>query len=222
MIYFTNTAGGEYKCVRWSVKPRKQLGPVTLDRLAVRLYPAFVSSSEASPTITGIARGQARPSRPRGVTPHPLGPLLYRVAGGSSHRVRVRAGAVFAGSAALLLLAALLKPDPSGLGTHRQLGFPGCGLVITTGIPCPTCGMTTAFAHAVRGRVLRALAAQPFGALMALATLTLAALSLAVIATGKAWWINWYRLSPALVVAATVVVFGAAWAYKVAVMCLAT
>ncbi|UCG15543.1 MAG: DUF2752 domain-containing protein [Phycisphaerales bacterium] len=124
-------------------------------------------------------------------------------------------------SAALLILAALLRPDPSGLGTHRQLRFPECGLVITTGIPCPTCGMTTAFAHAVRGDVLRAVAAQPFGALTALATLAAAALSLAGIATGKAWWINWYRVSPALVVTVMVVLFAAAWAYKVAVVWLA-
>jgi hypothetical protein len=192
-----------------------------LDRLAMRLYPAFVSSSEASPTIAGVCRGPAPPARVRGVVIHPLGPRLYRVAGGS-HRVRVRAGIVLAGSLALLILAALVKPDPSGLGTHRQFGFPGCGLMITTGIPCPTCGMTTAFAHAVRGEFLWATAVQPFGALMALATLASAALSLAVIATGKAWWVNWYRVSPALVVTVTVVLFAAAWAYKVAVTCLAT
>jgi hypothetical protein len=42
-------------------------------------------------------------------------------------------------------------------------------MLVMTGYPCPTCGMTTAFAHAVRGQLWRAFCAQPAGLLLALA-----------------------------------------------------
>ena len=67
-----------------------------------------------------------------------------------------------------LVVAAFLKPNPQGLGTHKQLGKPACGFYVRTGYPCPTCGMTTAFAHTVRGQLYQAFAVQPAGALAAL------------------------------------------------------
>ena len=51
---------------------------------------------------------------------------------------------------AVIALAATLSPDPSGHGTHQQLGLPPCGFIYVTGYPCPGCGLTTAFAHMVR------------------------------------------------------------------------
>lgn len=83
-----------------------------------------------------------------------------------------RIGALALGLCALAVLvtAALLTPDPSGMGTHRGLGLPACGWLAATRYPCPTCGMTTSFAYAAHGRPLDALRAQPFGALLALAT----------------------------------------------------
>jgi len=83
---------------------------------------------------------------------------------------RAGAGLVAMISLAVLILAAALKPDPAGHGTHRRLGLPPCGWVVALGKPCPTCGMTTAFAHAAQGRPGHALWAQPAGALMALLT----------------------------------------------------
>ncbi|MBL8991047.1 MAG: DUF2752 domain-containing protein, partial [Phycisphaerae bacterium] len=62
-----------------------------------------------------------------------------------------------------------LTPDPSGHGTHRQLGMPMCGWLAATGAPCPTCGMTTAFAHACHGDLLASLRTQPMGLAGALA-----------------------------------------------------
>ncbi len=70
----------------------------------------------------------------------------------------------------LLAVAARLQPDARGVGTHEQLGFLPCGFLLKTGLPCPTCGMTTAFAHAVRGRFIRAFLAQPAGLAFALLT----------------------------------------------------
>lgn len=47
---------------------------------------------------------------------------------------------------------AVLTPDPSGRGTHRQLGLPGCLVCRVSGASrCPSCGLTTAFAYAMRG-----------------------------------------------------------------------
>jgi hypothetical protein len=50
------------------------------------------------------------------------------------------------------ILSCLLKPDPRGFGTHQQFGLPPCSFQILFGIPCPSCGGTTSFAHFVRGQ----------------------------------------------------------------------
>lgn len=70
------------------------------------------------------------------------------------------------GGVAVLCLAALLEPDVRGFGTHTQLGLPPCGLRILTGAPCPGCGLTTAFAHAVRGEWMMAASANPLGLIL--------------------------------------------------------
>src|SRR5262245_60638464 len=78
----------------------------------------------------------------------------------------VSAGGVLVG---LLATAACLAPNPQGMGTHRQLGLPPCTVVAWLGIRCPSCGMTTAWAHMLRGHVLSALQANAGGALLAMA-----------------------------------------------------
>lgn len=60
-----------------------------------------------------------------------------------------------------------LVPDPKGYGTHTQLGLRPCTFATMTGRLCPTCGMTTAYAWFVRGRVDRSWGANPAGCLMA-------------------------------------------------------
>lgn len=71
-------------------------------------------------------------------------------------------GAVLA-ALALLAAASRLTPDPRGHGTHTQLGLPPCGFLWLTELPCPACGMTTAFAHGVRGSFAQAAVANPVG-----------------------------------------------------------
>jgi hypothetical protein len=77
--------------------------------------------------------------------------------------------------------------------------------------------MTTAFAWTVRGRWIAALQAQPAGFLLAAATMLAAALSLHELTTGRAWRINWYRVTPSRAVLAAAGVLLASWIYKILV-----
>lgn len=100
-------------------------------------------------------------------------------------RTRVFAGGVAVGAFSLLALAAYLKPAAEGFGTHEQLGMMPCTWAAVLDKPCPTCGMTTSFAHAADGGLLASIAAQPFGALLALLTASFFWGALHVCATGS-------------------------------------
>ena len=121
------------------------------------------------------------------------------------------------GCALAFTVAAALEPDPSGVGTHRQLGYAPCLAPILFGRPCPTCGMTTAFAYAARGDVRSAFHAQPAGLALALAVLLAGIGAAVVLATGKVWQVNWYRLPPRRVVLAAASVVLTGWLYKMVV-----
>ena len=116
---------------------------------------------------------------------------------------------------AVLGVAIYLKPDPRGWGTHSQLGGWECGMPIATGYPCPTCGMTTAFAHTVRGQWWSAFHAQPAGFLLCLAVMAATGLAASSLISGKSWRINWYRISPTRTALVGVGLLLAAWAYKI-------
>ena len=75
---------------------------------------------------------------------------------------REAVGAIL-GAGAVLVVAKLLNPDPSGLGTHEHLFLLPCLFKILTGLPCPFCGMTTAFAYMADGAVHQALAVHILG-----------------------------------------------------------
>ena len=62
----------------------------------------------------------------------------------------------------VLGVARSLKPDPSGIGTHHQLGLNPCGFLTEIGFPCPMCGMTTSFAHYVQLQLIEGFLNQPF------------------------------------------------------------
>jgi len=71
----------------------------------------------------------------------------------------------------LLMTARVLEPDPRGYGTHEQLGLTACYFQVTTGLPCPTCGATTAWSHVLRGNLAQAVAVNLGGALSCAAAL---------------------------------------------------
>jgi hypothetical protein len=90
----------------------------------------------------------------------------------------------------LLTVALKLDPSPRHHGTHEQLGLPPCTFWELFGRPCPTCGMTTAWAHLVRGQWIAACRANVGGTLLGL---------LAIVAVpwllGSAWRGAWFGVS---------------------------
>lgn len=101
-------------------------------------------------------------------------------------RIRLIGAAVLVGCSTLLALATWLTPNPRGYGTHQQLGFAPCGMLLSTGLPCPTCGMTTAFSYTMHGQWLRAAEAQPGGFILALLTGIAAVFAAYALLTGRA------------------------------------
>ncbi len=98
---------------------------------------------------------------------------------------RMVGAATSLGCSAVLGMAAYMTPSANGLGTHTQLNLPPCGWVSVADMPCMTCGMTTAFSHAVRGELLASFLAQPMGFLLAMATAMTLVLGLHVALTGS-------------------------------------
>jgi len=104
----------------------------------------------------------------------------------SAWRTRSRMKArLFWGAAAVLLagmlwIARALSPDGRGFGTHVQLGLPACAFQLWSGLPCPGCGLTTAFAHMAQLELVRATHAHVVG--VALFLCVLAALPLCSLA----------------------------------------
>jgi hypothetical protein len=88
-----------------------------------------------------------------------------------------------------LAVAYHLDPSPQNRGTHQQLGLPPCTVVVVTGHRCPACGMTTAWAHLVRGHWIGAFRANVGGALLGL--LTLLAVPWLLISAAWGRWLVW-------------------------------
>jgi hypothetical protein len=85
----------------------------------------------------------------------------------------------------VLGVAARLPPNHQGIGTHTELGFAGCSFLNRTGLPCPSCGMTTSFSWFVRGNLLASLYVQPMGTALALLTMACAWTAGYVALTGR-------------------------------------
>ncbi len=128
------------------------------------------------------------------------------VAAGQSQRLSIQERLTIAAlsicAITLLSVAAWLQPSSEGMGTHTQLGISACSWPATIGLPCPSCGMTTAFALAADGRFFDSFLAQPLGFLLAVGTAGFAVVSVYVALTGsrmlgaitdkiggKFWWV---------------------------------
>ena len=133
-------------------------------------------------------------------------------------RSRARCGLLLAASALALPLwvACWLVPDPRGEGTHEQLGLPACGFRTQFGVRCPTCGMTTAWAHMVRFQISSAMRANTAGALLAALDAAGAAWLAVCVARGRWWPAPPGITALAWLVAATATVALGDWAVRLA------
>ncbi len=146
------------------------------------------------------------------------GPARARLWPRSSSAERIIQASLAAVLAAGLALGLALTPDPAGHGTHTALGLPPCGMLVVTGRPCPTCGVTTAFALAVRGRFQEALITQPMGLVTFLGMAGALLVLVAALATGRSCA---HLVTPHSVTAAVVLLTAlgvVSWIYKWSVM----
>mgnify|MGYP001575840054 CR=1 FL=1 len=130
---------------------------------------------------------------------------------------RASAWGVLAAAVGVFTIATWVSPPAGGTGAHEQLGFAPCSLLMLTGVPCPTCGMTTSFAHFVRGEFIASLLAQPAGFAFAMATVIAAMVAATAIATGRAIELGRVFGNPVRVCAVTGGAVALGWAYKVIV-----
>ena len=149
------------------------------------------------------------------IAPHPpTRPAPLRATRGE----RVVCALLAAACLGLLATAAWLRPDSRGVGTHEALGLSPCGWITGFGIPCPTCGMTTSFALAVRGSLWASFRVQPMGCALAVLAAATAVIGAFVAATGsRIGHVLGARVTPRVLVAGAALAL-LAWGYKVAAM----
>lgn len=145
--------------------------------------------------------------------PPPAAPSAAPPARASGLRDRAAGVLLAAGALTPLVIAAGLNANPAGHGTHLQLGMAPCGFLVASGLPCGTCGMTTAFTHAADGNLLAAAAVQPAGTLLALLCAVAALTGVYTACTGMALTRLLGQLARGRVVLTAIAVFLAAWGY---------
>ncbi len=138
-----------------------------------RLNPGAQAPLSAFPALATLRR------------PHPRTAALVDHPQRLPARTRLVAAVAALMLAVPVALATRLTPDARGWGTHEQLGLAPCWFRQWSGRACPTCGMTTAWAYAVRGDALAAVESNAGGAVLLVATVGAAAWLVAVAATGR-------------------------------------
>ncbi len=107
-----------------------------------------------------------------------------------------------------------VAPDERGYDTHVQLGMTACGWPESMGLPCPTCGATTAACHLVHGNLLAAFATQPFGAAVAAAGLVAGVVALWCLALRRSLLDIYAQLPVARILVGGTLLFVLSWGYK--------
>ena len=110
-------------------------------------------------------------------------------------------------------MGAALDPDPSGMGTHQQLGLTPCPWLLAYGLPCPTCGMTTAVSSAAHGEILASFRVHPAGAVLAICMAATMWAALHAAATGSLILRAFWRMVQGWIGAAIAAALLAGWAY---------
>ena len=137
--------------------------------------------------------------------------------------VRASLAAMALALVGVFAVAILLDPYRDGkvwlAETHRQLGLPPCTFKDLTGFPCPSCGMTSSFALAIRGDLWHSVQANFVGTLLALAGLALIPWAAACAVTGRLVGVrNFERLLVRGVLGFLILMFGR-WGIVLALAC---
>ena len=127
---------------------------------------------------------------------------------------RIFAVLVAAPVAAVTVALASVTADARGHGTHEQLGLDPCGWPAVYGMPCPTCGVTTAACYLVHGHPIDAVVTQPFGALGMLTALLLGVHAIYCLLRGRSFVDLLVRLPFWRLVLGAIVLLLLSWGYK--------
>ena len=113
-----------------------------------------------------------------------------------------------------VVILALVPPDPRGYGTHELLGMAPCSWPSGGGVPCPTCGVTTAACHLVHLSPLKAVATHPFGAALAASGIWLMLAAGICLIRGTSFVDKLSRLPYATLLLSAGALLLGSWAYK--------
>ena len=95
--------------------------------------------------------------------------------------------------------------------THLQIGLPPCTFRSLTGVPCPSCGMTTSFALLMHGDLENSLRANAVGTLLAVFGLAVIPWSLACVLRKRPLFIASFERATTWVVIVFVVLLLTRW-----------
>ena len=135
-----------------------------------------------------------------------------------SRNDRLQYGVWIVAATTLIAVARSLHPSERGFGTHQQLGLPPCVFLQLTGIPCPSCGLTTSFAHAAHLHWLASLTTQPFGFVAFLLTLLSIPAAIYLIYRRVTWERVFYAPLTNRIMYALLALYLLSWVYKIIVM----
>lgn len=129
---------------------------------------------------------------------------------------RALAAAAAVGVLALLITARCLEPSATGIGTHQQLGLPPCTSVVLFGVRCPSCGMTTSWALATRGRLLESMQINAGGFLLVLIAIAYLPASCYFLFKGKSSRGGWFSLALAIALISALAIAIIQWCIRLA------
>ncbi len=135
-----------------------------------------------------------------------------------SRNDRILYSILMASAALVLAIARWLHPSANGYGTHQQLGLPPCVFFKLTGIPCPSCGLTTSFAHAARLHLYHAFITQPFGVIAFCLTIVSIPLFAWLIRRRIAWKDAIRARGVDAILYLLIAIYLISWFYKIAVV----
>jgi len=114
----------------------------------------------------------------------------------------------------VLLTSRALEPSSDGFGTHQQLGLPPCSSVALLGIKCPSCGMTTSWSLATRGRFVEAASVNAGGLLLAIIAMAYLPASCYFSWRGRSTRGSWFSLALGVSILTSLAIAVAQWLWR--------